>query len=271
MRITNFPMLSEIKEEYIKYRQDGQSRAEATQSLIHSYRNEITMGQDDDGLLFWIGLADAQYYRKELTAEAAQKASDALDRMEELKWDITPGDITRRRTHYAAAPMPERKVGKPRPKFRCSWNIGDVFAFKLVGEHSQKLGITGNYMLYQKVDEVEIFDGRIIPIVTLGFCHQSLPGTADEFLDIPHLILSKCLYGELKGKFSHKAQLVIDSNKQIERNCLQFLGNYPLREYPDDGSPDIDTLLPLAVIEMLSCAFWEVDNYFRHLGAEEQL
>ena len=67
MRMTYFPILHEIKEDYIKFRQEGNSRDQAVTLLIHSYAREIALGKADDGHLFWIGLADAQYYRKELS------------------------------------------------------------------------------------------------------------------------------------------------------------------------------------------------------------
>lgn len=65
-------------------------------------------------LTFWIGLADGQFARKELTLEIAVHGLMALNRLAQEAPDITPGDIERRRKHYAQAPMPERRLGRPK-------------------------------------------------------------------------------------------------------------------------------------------------------------
>lgn len=265
MRLTYYPILAEIKEEYIRLRQNAKSRTEATEILIQHYQNEIVTGQDDDGLLFWIGLADAQYNKKELTVEIANKALQALQQIEICKWDISPGDISRRKEHYAKAPMSEKKIRKSRTKFHCSWDIGDVFSYRLTANTASELGIAGGYMLYQKIDEAETFDGRIIPVVTLGFCEESkYPCDGETYLRIPHMRLAASRFSEAKRKYEYRAHLYIDSAKQLSNSSIQFLGNYPVRNIPNDETEaQYEKILPLAVLEMLSCAFWKVDRFFR--------
>ena len=128
MRITGFSILYDLKTEYPQLRREGCSREEAVNTLMERYNAELTTGAEDDGLLFWVGLADAQYQLKELSEEVAGKALDALAQIRKTDWDVCPGDLDRREKRYAEAPMPERKVGKPRT-FCCNWQIGDTYAW----------------------------------------------------------------------------------------------------------------------------------------------
>ena len=63
MRISDFELIHEVKEQYISLRRSQNDRATAVEKLIAEYRDELTIGYEDDGLLFWVGLADAQYAR----------------------------------------------------------------------------------------------------------------------------------------------------------------------------------------------------------------
>lgn len=269
MRITDYPIILEIKKEYIQSRQNGQSREESTQSLIQKHMNVLLNHVCEKGMLVWIGIADAQYFRKELSEAIADKALTALTNLALINPQITPGDIERRRFHYLQAPMPEKKVRKPRERFRCEWKNGDVFALELTSENAKKLNIAHSYILYQKVDEITIYNGCTVPIVTLAFCeNSSFPLDSCSFSEIPHLRLACGRWGTSENKYEYRAQLIINSRKQLNHSNLKFIGNYPVRKTPQDEqrfekSSDI-LMMPVVSIEMLSCAFWEVDSYFRN-------
>lgn len=110
MRLTEFPHILLIKDQYIALRTNGCSREDATEKLML----HIAALPSDEQLTAWIGLADGQFFRKELTLEVAQQGLLALHRLLLQFAEITPGDIERRRKHYIQAPMPERKLGRPR-------------------------------------------------------------------------------------------------------------------------------------------------------------
>lgn len=244
MRITDFPMLSEIKEEYVQLRKDGQSRAEATLTMVARYDNEITLGADDDGLIFWIGLADAQYSIRELTKPVADKAMAALQELENSDWAVTPRDTQTRRERYAAAPMPEKKSFRTRKPFRCSWQIGDTFAHILSGEVAQKAGLAGKYMLLRKVDEIDWGKGCVHPVMTATLWDDKpMPRSTEEFCRLPMLRTS---YGKISisiggpqlgaeiGQYEYRMDLLINSSRQLEDMQLSYIGNFPDVEMPDD-------------------------------------
>ena len=112
MRLTAMEHVGQIKQNYLQLRSEGVCRQEATFRVIRNF--EAT--SDQERLTFWIGLADAQYFRKELCISVALQALLALHRLGECGIDFTPGDIERRRRNYALAPMKERKLGRPRKK-----------------------------------------------------------------------------------------------------------------------------------------------------------
>ena len=256
MRISDFPFVQELTDEYIRLRQNGQSRDQALKALITQYQNELTCGARDDGLLFWIGLADAQYALKELSKEVSVQGLAALDHLSSHIPEIAETDINRRRRHYACAPMPERaQVRKPR-RFRCQWNIGDTFAYRLSGQDAEKHGLTGTYILLRVVDMVE-FDGGLTPIVTL--CHwkkMELPTTANEYQQAPLLKLSSGRLGSPKHTYEYRIRILFTSQQQIQRLNLQYLGNFidvpmPTNEFFDSRPGCALMLLPRSFNEEL--------------------
>lgn len=112
MRLTEMEHIGQIKQQYLALRSEGVCRADASTQVIRDFESQSAHQR----LTFWIGLADAQYLRKELTMFVALQALLALHRLDDFSIPFTPGDIERRRKHYALAPMPERKLGRPRKK-----------------------------------------------------------------------------------------------------------------------------------------------------------
>lgn len=109
MRLTALDHIGQIKGQYLALRSEGMHRREATGRVICDFEAQ----SERERLTFWIGLADAQYLRKELTISVAQQALLALHRLGGYGIEITPGDIERRRKHYVQAPMSERRLGRP--------------------------------------------------------------------------------------------------------------------------------------------------------------
>lgn len=267
MRMTYYPVLLEIRDEYIRLRQAGNSRDQAETMLIRSYAKEISCGKADDGLLFWIGLADAQYYRKELSIGVAKKAIDALDQITAVGWDITSGDIARRREHYGQAPMPERSVGKPRAKFRSTWHKGDVFAYQLDGTNAEKLGIDGHYALLRKVDDVEFGDGRLLPVVTISVCEKDeFPATSSDIQKIAMLKIASGRFGTPKSKYEYRAEILIKSERQLNALALIYIGYFPDVCLPTDEvilthPGNIMMIRPEALNDDL-CLLWKMNFYY---------
>ena len=112
MRLTSLEHIGQIKGAYLTLRSNGIHRREAAGRIIHDFELQT----EHERLTLWIGLADAQYQRKELMVSVALQALLALHRLQNYGIEITPGDIERRRKHYSQAPMGERRLGRPPKK-----------------------------------------------------------------------------------------------------------------------------------------------------------
>lgn len=226
MRITDFPLVQEVKDEYLKLRKIGKCRNEATQEMQQRYRNELEHGSEDDALLFWVGLCDGQYSVKEITLEVANKAKDALQKIAANDWGITQGDIVRRIAHCQQAPQPEKKFGKPRTKFRCSWEVGDTFAYK-IPEYTEGEQKNNSYILLRKVSEIEFGDGALYPVVTLSFWNRDqFPKSENEFNSVPLLRLNRNRFLLPKGFYEYRAALIISNSKKLTNMPLIYLGRF---------------------------------------------
>lgn len=268
MRLSDYPMITEVKESYIDYRECGLTRSEATDTLVQEYHHEIVAGRDDDGVLFWIGLADGQFHCKEITQDVAEKGSRALEQVGHIDPDnaIAPVDIKRRKAWYAQAPMPERVIRK-RKKYRCEWEVGDTFAYKVSGEEARNLGIEETFFLFRKVDAIEFGDGRLLPIVTITkWDLPDLPKTAEVFQTAPLLKISsggRC--GSSPEKFEYRAEILFRSRKQIESLKLQYLGNFkdvllPADEIIFTNAAYLTMMLP-EQLDHECCLFWKSHLY----------
>ena len=241
MRITYFEILGDIKTDYTKLRQDGQSRNEAVQILMAQYHDELTTGAEDDGLLFWVGLADAQYALKELSVEVSVQGLAALERLKVAIPEITPGDIEKRQERYACAPMPERTHVRSPKRYRCQWRIGDTFAYQMSGPEAEKNGVAGEYVLLRKVDELE-WDNQLHPVVTLTHWKKTaLPLDAAEFQSAPILRLKRGKMCANESSYEYRVEVLFSRPKQLQDLKLQYLGNFaniamPTDEYYD-GRP----------------------------------
>lgn len=267
MRITCFEIVGDLKYQYAKYRQSGQTRDQAVQTLMAQYYDELTAGAEDDGLLFWVGLADAQYALRELSDEVAVRGLAALEQLSLAIPEITPGDIEKRRRQYACAPMPERaNIRKPQG-FCCRWRIGDTFAFLLAGPEAEKNGLAGGYVLLRKVRESEA-EGKIFPLVTLTHWKKAqLPSNDVEFQSVPILRLSNGRLDSPKSTYEYRIQIRFTSQKQVNELKLQYLGNFsnvpmPENEFFDPRPGCALMLQPRSMDEELNFYCYTLQNHY---------
>lgn len=253
MRISELPFIQEVRDAYILLRRQGKSRAEATQEMLGIYENELTLGADDDGLMVWVGLADAQYTCKEITSEIAAKGIEAINEIENTDWEISKGDLARRRAHYAEAPMPEKKMGPPRKKFQCSWEIGDTFAYRIEEIFYDQEELRGKYALIRKVANMPLWDGRIVPMVTFSIWPDSeLPKTSEDFQTVVPLKLNARRMGTPPGLFEYRTAIMFSTKKQIERASLIYIGNFVMEMPSNEQVFTRDADVCMAFPKMLS-------------------
>lgn len=267
MRLSDFPMLNEIKEEYLNDRREGIPRDSVVVNLMTRYQSELMFGTADDNSLFWIGVADAQFSCKELSREVAVRGLLAIDVIEKTDWDISPKDFKCRRERYSMAPMPERKRFSNSRKFRCTWKLGDTFAYRLSGTEAQECGLEGVYVLIRKVDELEFGDGRLLPVVTFTMWqHDSLPTSAQEFQKEPVLKLANGRLLSSTDLFEYRAELIVTSAKKLAQLDLIYLGNFSPVPMPSNEliirDPGMITMVALERLSWRCCVIWKKHNHY---------
>ena len=266
MRLTDFPLIEEVVNSYRTLREEGCSRDDATKKLMTEYQNEIECGAEDDGILFWVGLADAQYACKELTKNVAMQGVSALAQLESSDWAVSKFDINKRRERYASAPMPERKAIKPKPKVLCPWNIGDTFAYQLQGPYAKQYQIEGKYFLFRMVDAGEDKSGRY-PIVTVTFWEEEpFPKNAQEFQAAPLLKVNNGgRQFSRKDHFEYRTMILIRSNRELKNFPFQYVGNFQDVPLPNDeiifDFPWFCTLSALADFDKDCGLIWRMNKY----------
>jgi hypothetical protein len=269
MRIADIPLYSEIKECYIDYRKKGVRRDHVVVKLLEEYHDEVTLGADDDGIIFWIGIADGQYQLKELTLEVAQHAQNAIVRLESSDFGVSSCDLNRRKEHYAAAPMPEKHSFRKTRKFQCTWKIGDVFAYPLSGDDANTYGLSGQYALFRKVGENKTQDGRVLPVCTLTiWTDETLPESENDFVRHSPLRLGCGRLGNPKNLYEYRFEMQFTRQNQVSSQPFAYLGNYPNVTMPDDEIIIDNSTFVLMMnphqIEKEVCLYWKwYNNYGR--------
>ena len=236
MLLNEYPMIDDIKNEYIMLRESGKSRTETVESLVLTYNDELTMGHCDDALIFWIGVAEVQSKTKELSEDVAEKALAALNIIEK-QHIFSQTEINRCRKKYSQISMTERKFTK-RKKYECTWDLGDTYAVKLTNDVAKELGMFGMYAVLQKIDSVDFGDGRILPLVYITVWDDlPNPMTEDIFYSKRPIKLRPMF--DNKPKFQYRAQILFTSKKQIKPEVFTYIGNYPVKLMSDELTPEI--------------------------------
>ena len=222
-----FPLIEDIKNDYIKARRHGKSRREGIAYILDEYANELS--DDDDGPQVWLGLAKALSDKKELTEEIKTKAEEAIEKLKK-NFSEAAGDLLRFKqtviSEYKIGPeskYPKKHIYKP------DWKIGDTFIHKLTGKEAFDLGIEDQNVIVIKVGEsydenVEVW----FQIVLLSICKNSnIPRTSEELNKLEYLPLSKNYRFPQEGnEYNYLGYLWISSKAVEKKFKLEYLGNF---------------------------------------------
>ena len=251
----------EVRDAYIDRIRSGKSSQEATDELIEDYRCEID--DPEDGPIFWFALADTQWkYGRLLDSVKVRALEHIKDGSDLERWKAEGEKPAARRKAVLEklegkllSPMPkEKKFGKSR-LFRCEWNDGDLYAYRMKSEEAEACGLSGKYILLRKVDEGFWHPGHIVPIVRLKLADEDkLPISVEEYDALEYYMIWRSKLDSIKldqkwpvdiieGTTERKSindlifddkgfvpeyllMLAITSKKQIRENFI-YLGNFP--------------------------------------------
>ena len=215
-----------FKEQY----NDGKSSQEITEKLISEY--SVLFGDDDEEPLFWFALADTQWKFGVLLPEVKEKALYWIEKDRGvLRFQMIgkPSKTQRARKldelrDRLNSPQPPVKKVKKKRIYKCQWNIGDVFAYKLESDLAKERGLYGRYFLIQKVDEGTWYPGHIVPIVYVKITKDtSLPSSEEEYNKLEYV---QTWFTRYEDRF-----LPIDMRRPQEDIAEKSKINYQVDEY----------------------------------------
>ena len=163
--------------------------------------------------------------------------------------------------------MPEKKTGKPRPKFQCPWEIGDTFAYRMSQEGAGESGLYGKVLLLRCVDLIEYVKDELHPVVTISMCEeQEIPTNAQEFQKFPLWRISAGRFCAPEGRYEYRAHIVFRNKKQIEKLSLQYLGNFPNTPIPENEyfirQAGCFIMLIPKLFDRDCCICWKLNQYY---------
>lgn len=188
----------DVKGEYKDKLHNGKTNEEALQEIIDE--NQETIEDMEDGPLFWFALADTQWNLGRLDEQVKKEALKHIE-LDLSRWKDDTKLYSKRikmlqnLREKLLSPQPaEKKISKYR-LYKCEWKIGDVFAYKLEGEESIKNKLNNKYLIIQKIDESEWYQGHIIPMVRVKITEDEIiPKTESEINKLEYIQTSYCSY-----------------------------------------------------------------------------
>jgi hypothetical protein len=226
---------SDLRGDYVDKLRRGQSNEEITLELISN--NQEIMGDVEEEPLFWFALADTQWNYGRLLPEVKEKALYFLDRDEELerwkdsgekKFKAWINTLEKLREKLLSPPPPEKKVSRYR-FYQCKWQLGDVFAYQFTSDYSKERGVFGQYIIFRKITESDLWPGHMIPtVIVYQWIGNEIP-PLDQIKDLE--VLRQGYYPR-----EYLFNLLTESERAIPKDKLTYLGNIPgddLYEYSE--------------------------------------
>ncbi len=233
--ISQDDMASDIKEEYIDQLYKGIDSHTITQNIQESYADAIK--DEDDAPIFWIALADVQWTYGRLEPAVKEKALYYLkSERDRIKWNRNSinniarniDDILDDLQDKLNRPQPEKRIIKEKKLFRCSWNVGDVFAYKLTSKYAETKGLVNKYIYFIKCDEMTWHPGHIIPIVNVFWTMSDTILSLEDVIANAYLpqFYVPAVYEKNKSiRKMYRLSIITRKEKAIPRNNLLYLGN----------------------------------------------
>lgn len=258
----------DVKDEFEELFNAGKTVQDITDKLTEGYKS--IMGDIDKEPLFWLALADTQWNSGVLLSDVKKKALFwiqeeilMLNRQEtEAKETVQRKSMLHNLQIKLLSTQPPVKKSVKKRVYRCQWEIGDVFAYRIESDLAKERGLLGRYFLIQKVDEGVWYPGHIVPIVYVKISSDTnLPSNVEEYNQLEYVQTwftkyeerfwpidmsrpqediaekSKVLYQVDKYGFlpQYRIMLLNTSKKAIPTNLI-YLGNYrktttPQKEY----------------------------------------
>jgi len=178
----------DVKDMYTEDLRKGKDNETVTAELIKKWGDSVD--DVDDGPIFWFALADTQWNLGRLLPHVKRNALAWIDKGTDLdRWAYESEKKAQARAEVIEAlkeklnsPMPPEKKIRQYRLYKCQWQLGDVFAYRLESDMAKEKGVFGRYMLVQKVDEGTWAPGHVVPVVRVKLTpDENLPTNTSDF------------------------------------------------------------------------------------------
>jgi hypothetical protein len=256
----------DVKEDYVKLLKTGKTNQEATDKLIEDY--QMTINDFDDAPVFWFILADTQWKLGRLLPNVKEQALRYLESEDDLKkWENQNKANYKYRIKVLSelkdrlnSPMPAEKKIALYKYFRCSWNVGDTYAYRLESEHAKDHNLYGHYFIIHKIDEYRMRKGDdydVLPIVYTKITKSTrLPKAIDELNNDCDFV--RYMRSPIPDLYEYKTINNTNSSK-IQRKMI-FIGNYTI-ESPKDEYIEKDIGFPINTMKLTHYEETKIDDY----------
>lgn len=245
----------DIRSEYIEQLKHGKTNEDATKYVISN--NTDYLSDYDDEPIFWFALADTQWEYGRLLPYVKEKALEFINNNRNIqRWsDNSQKEISLRQMVLANLKdklnnkMPPIKKIRKYKLYKCSWSVGDTFAYELESNYAFKNGLDGRYLLITKVDECEYWPGHIIPIVTFKISkNNKIPKNLNELESLEYVKTFKSASG-----YGYVMKMISTSKRVIPNKKLNLIGKFDNLSRPsNEDYPHYD--------EMVACNWRDLEQ-----------
>lgn len=223
----------DIKDEYVYLLRTGKSNCEATNQIIEEY----SVLDSDEISLLWFALADTQWRHGRLIPEVKTTALELLHSgLDLMRWKFESPETYNKRAQELIdlekrllSPQPEPKKLKQFKFYKCPWKFGDVFAYCMDGEISEKTRFYKRYIYFIKIDERIWHPGHIIPIVYFFNIFSESIVDLEKLQSVgfmPQGFYPIVYMNEPNKKRLYRTALITTSSRVLPKKLI-FLGNIP--------------------------------------------
>lgn len=228
----------DVKDEFLNHLKCGRDEFEATELMIKE--NQEMISDYDDGVIFWLTLADTQWNYGRLLPIVKEEALKILNDKDEKKSfeNIIIGRNEKRKKviqefrEKINSPIPEKKKIKLYKYFKTTWKHGDTFSYEIDTDYSKELDLYGHHLIFYTLHHDFVTkgeDGDFFPIVYIKITsNMKRPGNIEE--------LNSCSFvktGKFKKSGLSSFRRLVFTSSRIKLKKLDYIGNFVI-EYPDN-------------------------------------
>lgn len=255
----------DIKDEYINLLKMSLSNEEATKQIISD--NSDLLQDEDDAPDFWFSLADTQWKWGRLLPEIKEKALSYAACANYDRWNTLGKVFVKKRVQVVSAlvarlesPQPPVRKITPYKYYKCPWQLGDTFAYRLESEYAKSTDFYGHYLIIHKVGEYPVKKGNdfdLFPIVyTKITLSPRLPMTSDEMNRECEFV--RYGFHRKTGLFKYISVNHTDSSRLLKK--LIYIGNFTMNK-PLDELVESDIGYPLDIMYSKHYEKSKIDRY----------